>query len=301
MSRILSRFVRLNQVQASYHDYVCYLAYEKDTGLQVFWYEFINDKLSEEEQETYFERLQQAKQISSPNVLNILDVEMQGTPPRFVVVTEAAQAPSLEEYIVSAKPSTRSVVKWFKLLASAVRAVHDSHLDIAHGALTPHCVFIKPSSGSVKLRLPLTYLSGRKVPPSSLDMDCFRSPERLSGIIAKSNDIWALGMILLQLLVLEAPYSELQTPQELFTAVLRSQMPACLDRLTDGKWKDLIVKCLQPQDFRFTIHDVLNHPVLKEFNSSLGVTSSLSGSSSDIEMLVSTDQASFLGSIEDII
>ena len=223
-------YVRMNQVQASYHDYVCYLAVEQSSGIQVYWYEFINDKLSKEEQDTAFSRLSQASKIYCPTLLNILSLWRNSVPPRFVVITEAAQSPSLREYLrtIDTRPSIRNLIKWFKNLATAVQALH--HLNIRHGSISLSYVFIKPGTGSVKLRLPLTGLSGRVISASSIDIDAYNAPERLRGVKALSNDIWALGMALLELLTGETPYEELKTPQDLFMAVLNNKIPLEKDK-----------------------------------------------------------------------
>ncbi|OHT06671.1 protein kinase [Tritrichomonas foetus] len=262
------RFVRMNQVQASYHDYVCYLAVEQSTGIQVYWYEFINDKLSDEEIEAAFQKLTNASKISCPTLLNILALWKTSIPPRFVVITEAAQSPSLTEYMrsIDTRPTTRNLLKWFKNLTTAVKSLHKQN--IRHGSISLSYVFIKPGTGSVKLRLPLTGLSGRVISASSIDIDAYNSPERLRGVKTLSNDIWSLGIALLELLTGETPYDEMRTPHELFVAVLNNKMPKSLSTIDNISplAKDLIEKCLQLETFRIDIDELLAHRVFEELD-----------------------------------
>lgn len=261
-----SRFTRMNQVFSSYHDYVCYLALEQETGLQVFWYEFINDNLTEEEQQSAFQQLSKAKQINSPHLLNILAVWMTSVPPRFVVITEATQSPSLADYLrtIDTPPLFRTIVKWFKFLAQAVQALHKSPLRITHGEISLHSAYIKPSTGTLKLRLPLTNLSSRIISSSSLDIDAYKSPDRLRGNIEQSNDIWSLGIAFLQLITGKMPYEEMKTPQDLINAISQSILPQSLNSVQNPQAVDLIKKCLAPQMFRINIDQLLAHPVFQE-------------------------------------
>lgn len=82
----------------SYHDFVCYSAVDQNSCLQVFSYEFINDKMRLERIEQGFKQLQQALKITSLHLLNILDVSQTVVPPRFCVFTEAIKGPTLFDY-----------------------------------------------------------------------------------------------------------------------------------------------------------------------------------------------------------
>lgn len=260
------RFVRMDQVKGSYNDYVCYLGVEQSTGIQVYWYEFMNDKLPEKDRDEAFQNLSKAKNIPCPILLNILDLWKTSVPPKFIVITEAAQSLSLVEYMrtIDSRPSKRNLLKWFKNLATAVSALH--HLNIRHGSLSLNKVFIKPGTGVVKLRLPLTTLSGRVTSPSSITLEKYNAPERLKGKKSLSNDIWALGIILIELLTGEEPYKETKTPQELFAALVNNKAPDLINSIDSASARDLISKCLQPDSFRITIDEVLAHPVFSEID-----------------------------------
>ena len=259
------RFVRINQVKGSYHDFVCYLGVEQSTGIQVFWYEFINEKLSEKEREESFQTLSKVKDVRCPILLNIIDLWKTNLPPAFVVITEAAQFPSLPGYMksIDSRPSQRNLLKWFKNLATGVQALH--HLNIWHGSLSLSKVFIKPGTGNVKLSLPLSTLSGRKTSPSSINLDVYNSPERLRGIKSLSNDIWSLGIILIELLTGEEPYNEVKTPEELFNSIVQIKPPRSIAKVESPQARDLIDKCLTDEKSRINIDMLLSHNV---FNNS---------------------------------
>ncbi|KAK8884809.1 hypothetical protein M9Y10_043929 [Tritrichomonas musculus] len=257
------RFVKMNQVKASYHDFVCYLGVEQSNGIQVYWYEFINDKLTEKERDESFQNLSKVKNIHCPIILNIIDLWKTSLPQAFVVITEAAQFPSLPEYMrmIDSRPSQKNLIKWFKNLATGVQALH--HLNIWHGSLSLSKVFIKPGAGTVKLSLPLSTLSGRKTAPSSINLEVYNAPERLRGIKALSNDIWSLGIILIELFTGEEPYNEAETPEDLFNAIVQCKPPRSIDKVESPLARDLINKCLTEQSSRINIDMLLSHNVFK--------------------------------------
>lgn len=262
------RFVRINQVKGSYHDFVCYLGVEQTTAIQVFWYEFINEKLSEKERDKSFQNLSKVKDVRCPILLKIIDLWKTNLPPAFVVITEAAQFPSLPEYMkmIDSRPSQRNLIKWFKNLATGVQALH--HLNIWHGSLSLSNVFIKPGTGTVKLSLPLSTLSGRKTAPSSINLEMYNAPERLRGIKSLSNDIWSLGIILIELLTGEEPYNEVKTPEELFNAIVQIKPPRSIDKVESPQARDLIDKCLTDEKSRIDIDTLLSHSVFNALKQS---------------------------------
>ena len=265
-----AKFTKINELHSSYHDFVCYLGYEQATGLQVFWYEFLNDSLSQEDIQESLQMLNNVKNnISNQYILKVLDVWTTSNPSRTVVITEATQALSLADYLKSleAPLPPRTMLKWFRHLAYAVQALHNSSLQITHGRINLQNVFIKPTNGTVKLRLPLTELSKRKLPISSLNLDIYKAPERLRGVIKPSNDIWALGIILLELMTHTKPYSEYKTPFDLIQAISQHIRPESINSVNIPAVADLIKACLQPEMFRISIDALIQHPAFDEITS----------------------------------
>ena len=261
------KFTRMNQIHASFHDFVCYLAYEQATGIQVFWFEFLNENLTPQEIEQSFQNLNQIKSISSPYILNVLDVWKTTTPPRFIVITEAIQGPFLCDYVKTLNPvPTRSILKWFKQIALAVQALHKSQYHFAHGQLTMKNIILKTTTGSIKLRLYLTVISCRHISSSTLSVDIYKSPERLNGVISPATDIWSLGIILLELLGDGRPYDECLTPIDLVNSISQHKLPKSIEsvRKKNPAAEDLICKCLQPEMFRINIDQLLAHPLLQD-------------------------------------
>jgi WNK lysine deficient protein kinase len=256
------RFIRNPQIRACYDGYVCYIGIERQTGLQVFWYEFPNDNLSPELQAIHYRQLVDAQTIQSNSILRILDVSLEDVPPRFIVVTENIPTP-LDDYLQSIKTALplRTCVKWFRDICDGVQALHA--VNMIHGAISMQTTYIIQRKGSVKIKMPLTTLSGRVSPPSSIDLDRYHAPETLKGVRSKAIDIWSIGIIFLELVTNSQAYAECETAQELINALIMHQKPQALQLVQARNVVEFIELCLAEERLRPTIEDVLNHPVLQ--------------------------------------
>jgi serine/threonine protein kinase len=258
------RFSRSAQVHTAYDNYLCYIAHEPSTAVQVFWYEFINDLLTPEQQSFYFKQLCDAQSIQSRFLLRIQSVSFQASPPRFVVITEAMQGPPLSEYLHGMRNPLplRTCLKWFHSLCDAVRALHEAN--VVHGAISLRTAFIIQRTGTVKLKMPLRTLSGRPAPVCAIDLTRYSAPETLRGVRARANDIWSLAIILLEMVTNTAAYAECRNAGTLVAALMEQRRPDALRLVQSRLVADFIEACLAPEDVRPTIADVLSHPIQTE-------------------------------------
>lgn len=269
------RFTKLLQVRSSQHDIMCNVGLDTELCVQIYWYQCMNENLSQEDQTKAFYQLCEAKKINSPYLMNILDVSQTVKPPQFIVVTEAADSPSFATHIrqLVAPPPDKTVIRWFKSLATAVQALHNSPMKITHGEVSLNNVFFRSTPSNLKLSLPISTLSLRSVSKQALDIDSYTAPERLKGMVAQCNDIWSLGICLLELFTRETAYSECRTPIELFDALTEYRLPESLNLVKNQAAVDLIKKCLTPPSERIQINELLNDQLFNE-QSSVSNTSS---------------------------
>ena len=260
------RFTKQCQVRASHHDIVCNYGLDTENCVQIFWYECINDNLSEEEIKEGLHMLNEAKKIKCQFLMSILDVSQKVKPASFIVITEATDGVSLATYTrqLVSPPPDKTIIRWFKNLALAVQALHNSPIKITHGSVSLHNVYFRNSPANLKLLLPITTLSKRSIAKQSLDIDPYTAPERVEGTISPGNDIWSLCICFLELLTREPAYSEIKTPIELVDALLEHRLPESIAKVKNMQALDLIKKCLQPKLFRLNINDLLADPIFAE-------------------------------------
>jgi WNK lysine deficient protein kinase len=231
-------------------------------------YEFINDCLSPEQQDFFFKQLSDAQSIQSRFLLRIQSVTFQAAPPRFIVVTEAMQGPPLSEYLHGMKNPLPlcTCLKWFHSLCDAVQALHDAN--VVHGGISLRTAFLIQRTGIVKLKMPLTMLSGRPSPSCAIDLNQYTAPETLRGVRSRANDIWSLAITLLEMVTNQSAYAECRNASMLTAALVEYRKPEALKLVQDRQVADFLEACLAPEDVRPTIAEVLNHPIQTECPSS---------------------------------
>jgi serine/threonine protein kinase len=85
-------------------------------------------------------------------------------------------------------------------------------------------------------------------------------------VVSKEADIWALGIILLELVTGTPAFSELKTPSDLIRALTAYQLPASLAGVEPPELAELIRSCLAQPDKRPTVDDLLAYELLNAQN-----------------------------------
>ena len=90
------------------------------------------------------------------------------------------------------------------------------------------------------------------------------APELYNEIYSTSVDIWAFGMVLLELMTQERPYFECDNVAQIYKKVSDGLLPHQINWITDQQVKDFIQLCLSDEIHRPTAEQLLNHPFFVE-------------------------------------
>ncbi|KAL1515893.1 hypothetical protein AB1Y20_002507 [Prymnesium parvum] len=115
---------------------------------------------------------------------------------------------------------------------------------------------------------------------------CYMSPERLAGeAYSYSADIWALGLILLELATGKYPYPKPDSYFQLLREILQKPAPSLPSGAFSADFHDVITLCLDKNpNLRPSAHDLLKHPWLREAEASARSGDSSRYDRSDKEM-----------------
>lgn len=186
-----------------------YLAHDmildRDVAIKVLRYDFSN----EEELHRRFQReALSATSLTHPNIVNIYDVGEDGD--IHYIVMEYVKGETLKQYIQSNAPiSPNKSVTIMKQLTSAIANAHNNH--IIHRDIKPQNILLD-EEGSVKvtdfgIAMALSATSYTQT-NSVLGTVHYLSPEQARGGTAtKRSDIYALGIVLFELLTGQLPFS----------------------------------------------------------------------------------------------
>lgn len=186
-----------------------YLAHDmildRDVAIKVLRYDFSN----EEELHRRFQReALSATSLTHPHIVNIYDVGEDDD--IHYIVMEYVKGETLKEYILLNAPvSPTKSVKIMKQLTSAISTAHNNH--IIHRDIKPQNILldeeenVKVTDFGIAMALSATSYTQTN---SVLGTVHYLSPEQARGGTAtKQSDIYALGIVLFELLTGQLPFS----------------------------------------------------------------------------------------------
>lgn len=90
----------------------------------------------------------------------------------------------------------------------------------------------------------------------------FMAPEIYEERYGTKVDIYAFGMCLLEIVTMQIPYRECQSPAQIFKKVISGALPQAIDLVLNEQLKNFILKCLAPEAERPTATQLLQDPFL---------------------------------------
>ena len=186
----------------------------------------------------------------------------------FCFITESLCSSSIQEQIEHqpVPAGSKALKKWFTAVLQGLDYLHSRPIPIIHNRISLGSIYLKASSGHIKLIPPLVDPSVLRSAANSLKLSNITPPEALTQNMSTASDIWQFGIALLKATTNVEPYSECKTPLELINKLTNFQPPECINMITDPSLLSLIKCCLQPTRQRPTARALLSHPFFKQTN-----------------------------------
>ncbi|KAJ9443669.1 Serine/threonine-protein kinase fray2 [Diplonema papillatum] len=205
--------------------------------------------------------------ISHDGLLSCREVWENGTDACYWV-TESKEFGSLQTSLsVTGALDAPTVRKLSKPLAEGLNLLHG--LGLMHRRVIPYCVYhtrlgnVKLGGVMAALFPPSGKISMKTVDPPS-GVEAYLAPEQYEDDFDHKVDVYAFGLLLLEMLTAKQPYLEARNPMKLVLLKTKGTMPASLSLVTDTAFKDLITSCLSPAPLdRPTMAEVLEHAVFR--------------------------------------
>ncbi|MFC5541297.1 Stk1 family PASTA domain-containing Ser/Thr kinase [Ureibacillus suwonensis] len=207
-----------------------YLAHDmilnRDVAIKVLRYDSANE---EESMRRFHREALSATSLTHPNIVSIYDVGEDGD--MHYIVMEYVKGKTLKQYIKENAPlSPARSVQIMKQLASAISHAHENQ--IIHRDIKPQNILMD-ENGNVKITdfgiaTSLAATSYTKT-NSVMGTVHYLSPEQARGGVAtKKSDIYALGIVLYELLTGEVPFSG-ESPVSIALKHLQAETPSVRD------------------------------------------------------------------------
>eukprot|EP00434_Breviolum_minutum_P040815 symbB.v1.2.036288.t1/scaffold5089.1/size31073/2 len=262
------RFVRFNRKLGSGPYKVVFLGSHEVTGMEVAWNIISLHNLDKNDQERISEEIDIFKTLQPPNIIAFQCAWTNKEKQQVCFITERITGGSLRQYIERSKdPLEQKVIKnWCRQILAGLEYLHACADPVIHRDLKCDNIFTNGNHGVVIGDLGLS---------TTLKNSCARSivgtrtidfiaPEIYDEKYGTAVDIYAFGMVLLEMIGREQPWSECATHG--CTWKIRSTrtypMREVCEKVRAGKWprnllsvkdvllRDIVIQCSQmkPED-----------------------------------------------------
>ncbi|MBI1804714.1 MAG: protein kinase [Ignavibacteria bacterium] len=165
---------------------------------------------SEENKARFMQEARATAALNHPNILNVYEIDEQNGGMFFVM--EYLEGRTLRSHISSLKSSTgipyTQAIEWTTQIANGLQAAHQKN--IVHRDIKPENIMVT-NNGQLKIMdfgiAKLKSGSGLTKTGTSLGTLSYMSPEQAQGMPADHrSDIWALGVVLYEMLTTDLPF-----------------------------------------------------------------------------------------------
>ena len=187
-------------------------------------------------------------------------------------ISEMFASGTLRRYRKRHKHLGDDVLKqWGWQILSGLVYLHGHKPPIVHQDLKCDNIFINGADGVVKIGdLGLaTMLHGRTAPQSVIGTPEFMAPELYEEYYDDRVDVYAFGMVMLELATMEYPYSECTNAAQIYRKVTLQVRPAGLQKVACKELADFINTCIAPLEQRPRSRQLLKHPYFASIRNSL--------------------------------
>ncbi|KAI9004037.1 hypothetical protein BC832DRAFT_558344 [Gaertneriomyces semiglobifer] len=245
-----------------------YMAFDTEEGVEVAWNQFRIDHLFKNHANRICSEIRILESLRNDHIINLFaswTAKKDGKDSVFFI-TELMTSGTLKAYIRKTKgPVKPKVLKsWCRQILSGLRYLHSRSPPIIHRDLKCENIFINGNNGQAKIGdLGLAVVKRSDHVSSVLGTPEFMAPELYDERYDEKVDIYAFGMVVLEIVTKEYPYSECDNQAQIYKKVTSGIKPAAVGRVSDAEVRGFIEHCIEsdPQK-RPGAAELLNHPFL---------------------------------------
>ena len=265
-----SKYSRSSNISYKEKYHIAYSGIDNDRGSEIIWHEIDVSSIDNLKTARLYNEIKRLKLISIENSINtITDVWLREDQKVIVFITDLFGMGTLRQYLNKIDKQKLKVIKgWIITLLKSLDYLHKSNL-----------IFYDLNCGRILFNVTIGILAIRDLFVSSnIFYECFNekpyemfSPNYMSPELISQNknlneksDIYSLGMMIIEIITLEIPYSECHSEKEIKNKILKGELPKAYYRIMNEDVKKFLLKLLtyDPNE-RYDIENLLQDPFLK--------------------------------------
>jgi len=183
---------------------------------------------------------------------------------KVVYITNLTKSGSLKDFILKVKTIRwKAVKRWSRQILRGLQYLHSHDPPIIHRNLKCSNVFINGASGEIVIGELSLSTNRQNSLSGGIGTPGYMAPEQYHEKYDEKVDIFAFGMMVLEMISGEPPYSECgDNPGEIHRRVMAGVEPLAISRVSEPKARGFIRACLRTTE-RPTAAELLTHPFLK--------------------------------------
>lgn len=256
------KFIRLDRVLKAGGISTAYIGTDTASSTEVTWTIVECSGITGFERADLAGQLQRLQGICHSNLVRIVDAWAHPDQTTFSVISEKVGA-TLPSYIrrrakLESGPQNKLAMRrQIQHMLEGLQYLHESSPAVIHGNLTCDELFITKECnlliGGLEVSVPLQGSGAQSLG----GVEGFKAPEIYTGKGGTSVDIWALGMCVLQILLLihtpksrPNPYAECTNPFDIMEKVQNGEKPAVFSHIQDAGLQLLVGRCLESEPLK---------------------------------------------------
>eukprot|EP00986_Skeletonema_menzelii_P002419 scaffold652_cov142-Skeletonema_menzelii.AAC.6 len=280
------RYIRFKEKLGSgaYKD--VYRAYDTIEGIEVAWNVVKLGGVPKAERVRIVNEVRLLERLHHPNIISFHGSWVNRETERVIFVTEILSSGTLKSFVQKVQLIRWKIFKrWTIQILKGLEYLHSQDPPIIHRDLKCDNIFINGTSGDLRIGdFGLSTAISKKnqrwsnssfsclthsnsQPLSVLGTPEFMAPELYDESYDEKVDIYAFGMLLLEIITRDVPYHECANPAQIYKKVTQGIPPASLRRVKSEDAKNFILFCLgigKDASERPSATELLEHPFLEK-------------------------------------
>lgn len=242
-----------------------YRGFDNEQGCEVAWNTISLKNLTAKDKAQINEELKLNRKLNHPNIVHFIFAWTNTVKEELVFITEIVTGGNLKQYLKRIKkPRLRVIKTWCKQILQGLHYLHSQKpYPIIHRDIKTANIFVMNNTGDIKIGdFGLSTLMQGAMQTSVLGTPEYMAPEVYKGKYDTKIDIYAFGMVVIEICTGKSPYSECSNQAGIYKKVMSGEAPASLKLIENPEVQDFVKKCIRPYTERPTAEELIRDKFL---------------------------------------